>query len=54
VSLSNYWLRRLGREIEQYREAVARFALAYADQNQRDCQALLKAIRDGRIPTLEE
>src|SRR5262245_6925941 len=35
-------------------KAVAKFALAYADQNERDYQALLKAIRDGRIETLEE
>jgi len=35
-------------------KAVAKFALAYADQNERDYKALLKTIRDGRIQTLEE
>jgi len=37
----------------QFDKAVTRFALAYAEQNERDYKALLKAIRDGRIPTLE-
>ncbi len=31
-------------------QAVARFAAAYADQNQRDYEALQKAATDGRIP----
>lgn len=35
-------------------KAVARFAVSYADQNERDYKALLKAIRDGRITTVEE
>jgi hypothetical protein len=35
-------------------EAVAKFALAYAEQNERDYKALLKAIRDGWIETFEE
>jgi uncharacterized protein (DUF2252 family) len=35
-------------------EAIAKFALAYADQNERDYKALLKAIRDSRIPALQE
>jgi uncharacterized protein (DUF2252 family) len=39
---------------DSFDKAVAKFALAYANQNQRDYQALLKAIRDGRITTLEE
>jgi uncharacterized protein (DUF2252 family) len=39
---------------DSFDKAVAKFALAYADQNQRDYQALLKAIRDGRIQTLED
>jgi len=38
----------------RFDKAVAKFALAYTDQNERDYQALLKAIRDGRIQTLEE
>jgi hypothetical protein len=38
----------------QFDTAVARFALAYAEQNERDYKALLKAIRDGRIKTFEE
>jgi uncharacterized protein (DUF2252 family) len=39
---------------DRFDKAVAKFAVAYASQNQRDYQALLKAIRDGRIQTLEE
>jgi uncharacterized protein (DUF2252 family) len=39
---------------DSFDKAVAKFALAYADQNKRDYNALLKAIRDGRIQTLEE
>jgi uncharacterized protein (DUF2252 family) len=38
----------------RFDKAIARFALAYSDQNERDYQALLKAIREGRIQTLEE
>src|SRR5262245_54277690 len=38
----------------RFDKAVAKFALAYTDQNERDYQALLKAIREGRIQTLEE
>lgn len=38
----------------QFDEAIAAFAAAYADQNARDHQALLKAIRDGRIEVLRE
>src|SRR5262245_25874054 len=37
----------------RFDKAVAKFALAYTDQNERDFQALLKAVRDGRIQTLE-
>jgi uncharacterized protein (DUF2252 family) len=33
--------------------AVADFAVAYADQNERDYDALVQAARDGRIPTQE-
>ena len=39
---------------DRFDKAVAKFALAYTDQNERDYEALLKAIRDGRIQTLEE
>jgi len=38
----------------QFDKAVTKFALAYAEQNERDYKALLKAIRDGRLPALEE
>jgi hypothetical protein len=34
--------------------AVAKFALTYAEQNERDHKALLEAIRDGRVTTIEE
>lgn len=37
----------------RFDKAVARFALTYAEQNERDYKTLLKAIRDGRIQTLE-
>ena len=39
---------------DRFDKAVAKSALAYTDQNERDYQALLKAIREGRIQTLEE
>ena len=39
---------------DSFDKAVAKFALACADQNKRDYKALLKAIRNGRIQTLEE
>jgi hypothetical protein len=38
----------------RFDKAVAKFALTYAEQNERDYKALLKAIRDGRIQALEE
>jgi uncharacterized protein (DUF2252 family) len=38
----------------QFDKAVGRFALAYAEQNECDYKALLKAIRDGRIEVLQE
>ena len=34
---------------DSFDKAIARFAAAYADQNQRDYDALLAAGRDGRI-----
>jgi hypothetical protein len=39
---------------DRFGKAVANFALTYAEQNERDYKALLKAIRDGRVTTLEE
>jgi uncharacterized protein (DUF2252 family) len=38
----------------RFDDAVSNFALAYADQNERDYQALLEAIRAGTIETLRE
>src|SRR5215470_2406427 len=38
----------------RFDKAIAEFALAYADQNERDFKALLKAIQDGRIQALQE
>jgi uncharacterized protein (DUF2252 family) len=38
----------------RFDKAVARFALAYSDQNERDYQALLKAIRAGKIEVYSE
>lgn len=37
----------------RFDDAIARFALAYADQNERDHAALVKAVRDGRIQAVE-
>ncbi len=34
--------------------AIAKFSLAYAEQNARDHKALIKAIRDGRIKAIQE
>ena len=34
----------------KFDEAVASFAVTYADQNEGDHQVFLEAIRDGRIP----
>ncbi len=38
----------------RFDEAVADFAAAYADQNERDYRAFLKAIRSGRIEAVQE
>jgi uncharacterized protein (DUF2252 family) len=38
----------------RFDEAVSNFAIAYADQNERDYQALLEAIRAGKIEVLQE
>ena len=34
----------------RFDKAITQFALAYAEQNESDYKALLKAIQDGRIP----
>jgi len=34
----------------QFEDALASFAVAYADQNERDYAKLMKAIHAGRIP----
>ena len=38
----------------QFDEAVAEFAVAYADQSERDYQALVEAVRSGRIEVVRE
>src|SRR5437763_8889074 len=38
----------------RFDDAVSNFAMAYADQNERDYQALLEAIRAGKIEVLRE
>jgi hypothetical protein len=43
----------LGKSTE-FDDAVLRFAMAYADQNRRDHQALLKAVRARRIEVFQE
>jgi uncharacterized protein (DUF2252 family) len=37
----------------RFDDAIARFALAYADQNERDHASLVKAVQDGRIQAVE-
>ena len=37
----------------RFDDAIARFALAYADQNDRDHAALAKAVQDGLIQAVE-
>jgi transcription initiation factor TFIID subunit TAF12 len=34
---------------DAFDEAVTNFAVAYADQTERDHEALVKAVKDGRI-----
>ena len=34
----------------EFARALARFAITYADQNDRDHAALQEAIKDGRVP----
>jgi uncharacterized protein (DUF2252 family) len=38
----------------RFDDAVSNFAIAYADQNERDYQALLEAIRAGKIEVLQD
>jgi hypothetical protein len=42
----------LGRS-DRFDRAVTRFATRYADQNRRDCEAFLEAIRSGRLQARE-
>jgi uncharacterized protein (DUF2252 family) len=39
---------------ETFDKALKKFALAYADQNERDHMALVKAVRSGRLPAVTE
>jgi hypothetical protein len=34
---------------ERFDKAIVKFASLYADQNERDYQALVQAVKDGRI-----
>jgi uncharacterized protein (DUF2252 family) len=45
IAIASY----LGRS-DTFDEAIADFSAAYADQNERDYQALLKAVKSGRLP----
>jgi Uncharacterized protein conserved in bacteria (DUF2252) len=38
----------------RFEEAIASFAVTYTDQNERDHQAFLEAIRDGKIQVYQE
>jgi hypothetical protein len=37
-----------------FEEAIGRFALAYADQAERDYEAFVRAVRSGRLAAHEE
>ena len=39
---------------DQFDQAMGQFALAYADQTERDYEALVKAVRSGRIEAMDE
>ena len=43
----------LGRS-DAFDEAIGKFALAYADQNERDYEALVEAVKAGRVESLVE
>ena len=44
------WIAGYLGKTELFDEAIERFAVAYADQTERDHDCFLKAIRAGRIP----
>ncbi len=48
VTISGY----LGKS-DAFERAIADFAVAYADQNERDRQALVAAVKSGRIKAIE-
>ena len=37
-----------------FNDAIGEFAMAYADQNQHDCRAFVKAVRAGRLQATVE
>ncbi len=39
---------------DSFDNAIASFAMSYADQNERDYKAMVKAVRDGRIAAFQE
>jgi hypothetical protein len=39
---------------DRFDQATAKFALSYADQTERDHEALVRAIRSGRLESLSE
>ncbi|HYL57438.1 MAG TPA: DUF2252 family protein [Candidatus Acidoferrales bacterium] len=39
---------------ETFDDAICEFAVEYADQNQRDYRAMVKAVRDGRVKAVVE
>jgi NAD(P)H-dependent flavin oxidoreductase YrpB (nitropropane dioxygenase family) len=43
----------LGRN-DQFDKALARFAVSYADQNERDHVTLVEAVKSGRLEVIEE
>jgi predicted alpha/beta hydrolase len=44
VAIASY----LGRS-DSFDRAIGKFAVAYADQNERDYEALIKAVKSGRV-----
>ena len=46
--------RRLLGASETFDDAIGEFAVEYADQNQRDYRAFIRAIRAGRIAVVSE
>ena len=41
-----------GKDGREFDDAIANFALAYAEQNARDYQALLDAVANGRVQAI--